>query len=305
MLAAAPITWGVCELPGWGVELPYRRVLDEMAAAGYKGTELGPHGYFPAEPARLRQELQRRGMSLVGAFCPVTLHDAERAEGSLEEATQLAQLLSNLECRFLVAADAGDEHRREIAGRVGEQDALDTSAWQRFGDGLARLATICQPLGVEVVFHPHAGTYVEAPSEVDALLGVTPADLVGLCLDTGHLVYGGGDPVEVARRHAARVRHVHAKDVRGDELSRVRAEGIDYVTAVGKGIFAPLGEGIVDFPGLIAALQEAGYSGWYVLEQDVRLGPPWPEQDPYENAQRSAAYLRRLLDGAPRRTSAQ
>ncbi|HEV2126110.1 MAG TPA: TIM barrel protein, partial [Chloroflexota bacterium] len=154
---------------------------------------------------------------------------------------------------------------------------------------------LCRPLSVEVVFHPHAGTYVEAPFEIDALMDATPVELVGLCLDTGHAAYGGADPVDLARRYAQRIRHVHAKDVRGDLLNRARQEGTDFITAVGQGIFAPLGEGIVDFPSIVATLQQAGYQGWYVLEQDIRLGPPWPEQDPLQNAKGSAAYLRQLL----------
>ena len=174
------------------------------------------------------------------------------------------------------------------------KDALPDDAWRRFGDGLGELAARCGRLGVQVCFHPHAGTYVESPAEVDALLAVTP-EAVGLCLDTGHVAYGGGDPVAVCRRYAGRVRHVHTKDVRPDLLARVRAEGIDYSTAVGLGIFAPLGEGMVDFPALVDVLRRSGYDGWYVLEQDVRLGPPWPLQEPLANAQRSVAYLRQLL----------
>ncbi len=296
MLAAAPITWGVCELPGWGEVLPYGRVLDEMAALGFQGTELGPPGYLPSDPAVLRRELGRRGLALVGAFCPVTLHRLEGAEESLRQAMDLARLLADLACPFLVAADAGDACRREIAGRVRPEDGLKDEHWRRLGDGLAELARRCAPLGVRVVFHPHAGTYVETEAEVERLLAATPPDAVGLCLDTGHLAYGGADPVALCRRHAGRVWHVHAKDVHGEVLERVRREGIDYATAVGEGIFAPLGDGIVDFAGLVAALKQAGYHGWYVLEQDVRLGPPWPPQDPRQNAQRSAAYLRKLLE---------
>ncbi|MGH2351985.1 MAG: sugar phosphate isomerase/epimerase family protein, partial [Chloroflexota bacterium] len=151
MLAAAPITWGVCELPGWGVELPYGRVLDEMAAAGFRGTELGPHGYLPSDPDRLRQALRTRGLSLVGAFCPLALQEPERAAESLRAGQTLAHLLSDLECPTLVAADAGDDRRRAIAGRVTAADALPDDNWRRFGDRLADLALRCAPLGVQVV----------------------------------------------------------------------------------------------------------------------------------------------------------
>lgn len=299
-LAAAPITWGVCELPGWGRELPYGRVLDEMAALGFRGTELGPQGYLPADPARLHQELRRRGLALVGAFCPVSFHDPTSAGASLRAGEALGSLLAlsgaegGAEGPLLVAADAGDARRRAIAGRVGEGDGLDGAAWSRLGDGLTRLAEACARMGVRVAFHPHAGTYVETEREVERLLSHTPPDLVGLCLDTGHLAYGGADPVRVCRMYASRVWHVHAKDVRPDVLERVRRQGVDYATAVGEGVFAPLGDGAVDFPALVHALRAAAYDGWCVLEQDVRLGDPWPDQDPGANARRSAAYWRDL-----------
>lgn len=293
-LAAAPITWGVCELPDWGEVPSPSRVLDEMAAAGFAGTELGSPGFLPTDPAALQRELAARRLALVGAFYPVAFHQPDGAAQSLEEAIRFAGFLAEAGCERLIAADASDERRRAIAGRVTAQDRLPGDAWHRFGETLGHLAERCARLGLQVCFHPHAGTYVETTGELDALLAATP-ETVGLCLDTGHIAYGGGDPVAVCRKYAARVWHVHAKDVRPDLLARVRGEGIDYSTAVGLGVFAPLGAGMVDFPALLDTLRRAGYDGWYVLEQDVRLGPPWPPQDPLANAQRSIAYLRRLL----------
>jgi inosose dehydratase len=213
----------------------------------------------------------------------------------LEAGEALARHLADLGCQTLVAADAGDDRRRAVAGRVSETDGLSPDAWRRLGDGLGTLASRCTPLGVRVVFHPHAGTYVETERELNALMAHAPATEVGLCLDTGHLVYGGVDPVAVCRDYAGRVWHVHAKDVRPDVLDRVRRGAIDYAAAVGQGVFAPLGTGGVDFPGLVAALRAADYRGWIVLEQDVRLGEPWPDQDPLANARRSLTYLRSIL----------
>src|SRR5262245_32813946 len=185
-LAAAPITWGVCELPRWGEVPPFGDVLDEIAAAGFGGTELGPAGYLPAHPDALRRELRARGLTLVGAFCPLTLHDPGLAPGSLRAACALARLLGAVQCPVLVAADAGDDRRRAIAGRVTAADGLPADAWSRIGEGLAALDRECAPLGVRVVFHPHAGTYVETADELDALLAATPEGVAGLCLDTGH-----------------------------------------------------------------------------------------------------------------------
>src|SRR6266508_4153559 len=178
-LAAAPITWGVCEIPGWGEVPPYQRVLDEIAATGYTGTELGPPDYLPSDPTTLRRELGSRGLSLVGAFCPVSFHRAEEAPASMEESLKLAHFLAEVGCEFLVAAEAGGDERRAMAGRVPPTAMLPSDAWKRFGEELAELSRRCAPLGVRVVFHPHAGTRVETPEEIDALMRETPVDAVG------------------------------------------------------------------------------------------------------------------------------
>lgn len=271
--------------------MPADRVLDEIAGAGFAGTELGPEGYLGADASRLRDALQSRRLSLVGAFCPLPLSDSDGGRGSLPSVTKLASLLAEVGCETLVAADAGDDRRREIAGRVAASDALGD--WAPAGETLTVLAERCLPFGVRVVFHPHAGTFVETEGELDSLMAVTPDDLVGLCLDTGHIAYGGGDPVAVASRHHARVRHVHLKDVSASVLARVRNDAVGYSDAIGEGVFTPLGSGSVDFPALVQELRN--YEGWWVLEQDVRLGAPWAEQDPPANARLSLDYLRTLL----------
>jgi inosose dehydratase len=275
---------------------PYRQVLDEIAETGFHGTELGSAGYLPTDPLALRNELHSRALQLVGAFFPIPLHAEDAGRSALEEGVRLARFLKASGCDTLVAAEAGDERRRDAAGRVSAVDALPASAWAHAGRTLGELATRCAGEGVRVVFHPHAGTYVETEAELDAVMAEAPDDLVGLCLDTGHVAYGGGDPVETARQYAGRVWHVHVKDVSALHLQRVRDENVPYAQAVGEGVFVPLGQGSVDFPGLVDALSQQRYPGWWVLEQDVRLGPPWPEQDPKRNAAVSLDYLRGLLD---------
>ena len=295
LLAAAPITWGVCELPGWGAVPEPDVVLDEMASAGFHGTELGSPGFLPEDPKALRAALHKRALQLVGAFCPVPLSALDGGESAMEDALVLARMVADAGAHTLVAADAGDARRRAIAGRVHFDDTLAEAQWRRAGAFLDELAERCAPLDIGVVFHPHAGTYVETAQELDALMATTSPDRVGLCLDTGHLVYGGADPVEVAARYGDRVRHAHLKDVDAGVLERVRQKGTDYSQAVGEGVFTPLGEGSVDFPRLIRSLRDGGYAGWWVLEQDVRLGSPWPDRRPAENAKVSLDYLKSLL----------
>lgn len=297
-LGTAPITWGVCEMDGWGDRLPYPEVLDQMRLLGYEGTELGPPGYLPSDPAGLRRELQARGLSIVGSFCPISAHrDRAAADRAVSEAAALSRLLAAAGARFLVLADAGDEDRLAIAGRAGvaRATAFDAAAWRRFADTADRIAADAAGLGLRAVFHPEAGSYVETEAEIERLLELTDPHLLGLCLDTGHVAYGGGDPVAIARRHAARIEHVHAKDVDPAVLRRVRDDGLGYLDAMSAGVFVPAGQGMVDFAGVFAALDLPQSDRWVIVEQDIRLGVAFAPQDPLANARASRDHLRALI----------
>ncbi|MBA2371977.1 MAG: TIM barrel protein [Candidatus Limnocylindria bacterium] len=292
-VAAAPISWGACEIPGWGELLPYERVLDEMAASGYAGTELGPPGFLPGDRRTLRAALDTRRLSLVGAFHPVPLHDPDRRREATSAALATARLLAELGATVLVLAADGDQRRDAVAGRVPADGSasLDDDGWQYAWTLVDRIARNAAELGLETAFHPHAASYVEAPHEIERLLGGTDPRLVGLCLDTGHVGYGGGDPAALARAHATRVRHVHLKDLRRALHANVVARGSGFRDAVGKGVFAPLGDGDLDLRGTLDVLRGAGYDGWLVVEQDVRLGIT-PGAAPLHHAHQSRTFVR-------------
>ena len=280
-VGTAPITWGVCELPDWGTMLPYAHVLDEMAELGYAGTELGPWGYLPKEAAVLAAELGKRRLAMAGAFCPVTLHDPAHYEDQLAYAMDTTRLL----------AEAGDERRERIAGRVSAGDPrFSADDWKRFAEGANEIARRAKEMGLVTAFHPHAGTYVETPSEVDELLRQTDPSLVGLCLDTGHVFYGGGDPVALARRETARIRHVHLKDVYRDRYQRALAARLDFTAAVGEDVFAPVGSGAVDMAAFLRILSDARYEGWLIVEQDIRIAPG-SERQPKLDAAKSRSFI--------------
>ncbi|MGH2490482.1 MAG: TIM barrel protein [Candidatus Limnocylindria bacterium] len=295
-IGTAPISWGACEIPKWGDQLPYAQVLDEMAECGYEGTELGPWAYLPTDPPTLRRELDARKLSLAGAFCPVTLHDRDRRGASLRSARETIDLLAAAGAPVLVLADAGDERRAAIAGRVPVDGSSGFShgEWRRFSDGVNEIARRARERGLLTVFHPHVATYVERPEEIARLMRDTDPTLVGLCLDTGHVAYGGGDPADIARMYARRVRHVHLKDLRRDVRADALARHLDFREAVGMDVFAPLGEGSLDLRGTLTALRAAGYSGWLIVEQDVRLGVS-ERAAPRRDAQHSRLYLKELL----------
>lgn len=290
----APVSWGVYE-----ADRPnpaYARVLDEIAAAGYEGTELGPYGYLPTDAAALARELRSRGLSLGSSFVPLPLEDAARREASVASALAVARLLATQGVGELIVADDEDPARARAAGRIpADGSAGWTDAqWREAAATLHAVAgALRRELGMRVVVHHHAGTFVETPGEIDRLLAETDPDLVNLLLDTGHCVYGGGDPLDVARRHGGRIRYVHLKDARGSEIEHVRRSAVAMDEAWRRGVFCPLGDGVVDFPAVVGELRRQGYGGWMIVEQDVipdaqgRLQP-----DPAESARRSRAFLR-------------
>ncbi len=296
-VANAPCSWGVLEFETAATTTPASQVLDEMAAAGYAGTELGDWGFLPTEPSALADEIGRRGLGLVGAFVPIALARAAAIDEGLERALRIAHLLagasSSTDAPMLVVADdnASVPNRAARAGRIRAEDGLSDGEWDAFA---ARTATIAAAVrertGLRTAFHHHCAGYVETPEEIEALMSRTPASLVGLCLDTGHLTYAGGEPVRAIAKYGDRIWHVHLKDCDPIVARTSRAEEWDYHTAVSQGIFCELGRGAVAFQGVRDALAALGYGGWMVVEQDVLPGLGTP----LLSATRNREYLRRI-----------
>lgn len=278
------------EIEGWAWRRTYTDVLDEMVHAGYSGTELGPYGFLPADPAELKHELGRRKLSLLGAFLPLPLAHPENYEAGAESALTVTRLLAAAGAPFLVLADAMDARRMDIAGRVTEADGLTDEQWKRAVDLVTSVASRARDAGLRSVFHHHAGSHVETPQELNRLLALTDPELLGACLDTGHYFYGGGDPLDCVRSHGKRIRHLHLKDVQPAVLAEVRQRRIPYLDAVKRGIFCELGQGAVDIPGVLHELEQTGFDGWGVFEQDI--DPAQSDAKPLESAARSRTYLR-------------
>jgi inosose dehydratase len=287
-IAGAPISWGVCEVPGWGRMLDSDKVLGEMAALGLVATELGPPGYLPEDPAELGALLGEHGLRLVGGFLAVVLHAAEHRWSTMDDAAEVVDLLAAVGGEVLVLAAATGLDGYDA------RPALSDNQWRALVDTAARIRDLAAAKGVRTVLHPHVGTHVETAAEVDRFLA--DSDLP-LCLDTGHLLIGGTDPVALARRYPDRIGHVHLKDVRAAIAEVVRAGQITYTHAVGAGMYVPLGDGDVDVPTLVRQLTSAGYTGWYVLEQDTALsGDSTAEDDrPRRDVARSLAHLTAAL----------
>jgi inosose dehydratase len=282
-LAAAPISWGVCEVPDWGVQLAPDRVLSDMRALGMHATEAGPPGFLPADPAVARALLDSCGLRLVGGFVTAVLHESARRADELASVKRQAEWLAAGGALFVVLAptlaQTGYSRAAEIAA----------DAWPRLFEGIDRVAEIADPLGLDVAVHPHWGTAIERRHHIERFLEGSPH---ALCLDTGHIALGGADPVKVARDAGPRVRHVHLKDVDGPLGARVRDGSLSYNGAVRDGLFRPLGEGAARIKDVLAELRRSGYEGWYVLEQDVMLDRE-PAPGPPEWIAQSSAYARK------------
>jgi inosose dehydratase len=293
-IATAPVSWGILEVEGWGKQRRYEEVLDEIVKAGYTGTELGPYGFLPTDPKQLKSELAKRNLPLLGAFTPLPLAHAAQHDAALQSALEVGRLLSQAGAPFLVLADEMSPARMAVAGGVDERrDGMNAQQWDGAARLLDRVARAGRELGLSSVFHHHCGTYIETPAEVEHLLATTDPQMLGLCLDTGHYLYGGGDPVGCARTHGKRVRHLHLKDVKPPVLEQVRREKIPYLDAVRMGVFCELGQGGVNLTGVIHELTAAGFDGWAVFEQDV--DPTQPGCNPLESATRSRNYLRKTV----------
>ncbi|MBT0771684.1 TIM barrel protein [Kineosporia sp. J2-2] len=284
-IAGAPISWGVCEVPGWGHQLPAHRVLSEMRSLGLEATEFGPDGFLPGDPHEKAALLADHGLAAVGGFLPVVLHDP--AHDPVAEVDAFADAC--------VAAGAGVVVLAAVTGSDGydARPELSAAQWRTLLSNLDALSARLAGRGLLGVVHPHIGTLVESDADVRRVL---EGSGIALCVDTGHLVAAGADPVAITLAHPDRVGHVHLKDVDAAQAARVVGGQVAFSAAVAEGLWKPLGEGSVDLTAMVAALERAGYRGWYVLEQDLMLkdGPPQGE-GPAAEVRRCLSWLRGAL----------
>jgi inosose dehydratase len=293
--ASAPVSWGVQDDPGTGWEQPYEQVLSEIVSAGYAGTELGPYGYFPTDPEALGPILRRHGLALLSSFVPVPLTDASQSSAVVAHVRTVGALVAELGAPLLVLADRQTPDRQQLAGRIPADGSMSLEAreWRQVGRILEELEKAAADIGLGLVFHPHAATHVETPWEVERLFDSLRSTTVGLCLDTGHCFYGGGDPVDEARKYRARLRYVHIKDVDQAKLNQARQKKLTFDEAVELGVFSPTGQGCIPFPEFFKELAQQGYSGWMVVEQDVIYGKS--VLPPIESMRTSLQYLKSVL----------
>ncbi|VAW13671.1 Inosose dehydratase [hydrothermal vent metagenome] len=282
-IANAPCSWGALEFELEGKQVGYAQVLSEMVETGYEGTELGDWGFMPSNPGELKGVLNEKGLQLVGAFVPVSLADEEAHGKGVGLALKTAGLMfeAGFKTAFIVLADENGsvDERTKNAGRIKPGMGLTETRWEVFAEGAERVAkAVKNKYGMRTVFHHHCGGYVETPQEVAKLMELTDPSLLGLCLDMGHYAFGGGNPVEALEKYYNRIWHVHFKDYDPNVGQAAVKMSYDYFRSVEEGVFCELGKGDVDFQSIVNILNEKGYKGWIVVEQDVLPGMGSPKK---------------------------
>ncbi len=293
-IATTPDSWVTLRDDVEGDPPGYEQVLDEAAGAGYDGIELGDYGLLPVEPEVLRDVLYERGLTLAGAFLPVPIADPDARVDGTEEAIRVAQLLADAsdEAPLLVLADkcGKDPVLSACAGRIELGQGYSLQEWQVAAHTANQLAlSVLNETGIRTAFHPHCASHVETAEELEILMDVTHPQILGLCVDTGHYAYAGGDPLQVLRRYADRVWHIHLKGYNAGVAAEAKDGGWDYLEAERGGIFCELEQSAVDITGVVSELEALEYSGWLVVEQDTS-GPG----STLETAELNRSFLRDL-----------
>ncbi|MDQ3751842.1 MAG: sugar phosphate isomerase/epimerase [Actinomycetota bacterium] len=272
-VANAPVSFGVFELSTGAAGLPSAdEVAKAVADSGYEGIDLGPPGWLGRGNV-LRRRLSQAHLDLAGGWVELRFADDEGFRQDLELLEDCLDLFAagSADHRAWLPkptlADAGSPQRKANPGRGKDRPeiGLDDDGWKRLAQRVAEAAGRCEERGLEPTFHHHACTYVEAPHEIERFLELTD---VGLCLDSGHLLLGGGDPVQAYADWGDRINHLHVKDARLDVLDRVVREGLGMEAVWNQGAFCELGQGDAGVDDFLSAVKDSGYSGWLVVEQD-------------------------------------
>lgn len=277
-IANAPVSFGAFELTvGIMSGVPdSESVLEAVAGAGYAGIDLGPIGYLGFGD-ELRSSLVRHGLALAGGFFQLPFSDVSRMPAEIRELDALLDVF-DIACGDdgelkpkPTLADAGSAARRARPGQAVDDRSLglDDEEWRRFAQGVETAAAHCRERGYEPTFHHETGTYVEAPWEIEKVLELTS---IGLCLDTGHLLLGGGDPVEAMREWRGRINHLHLKDARRSVVAQIVRDAAPASEIWRRRAFCRLGEGDLDVDGVLSLLRGA-FAGWVVVEQDTLPEP--------------------------------
>ncbi|MBP7243552.1 TIM barrel protein [Amaricoccus sp.] len=278
-VTCAPCCWGVDDVRNPHLP-PWERVLDEAAAAGFGGLELGPYGYMPLDVSRVGAALDARSLRIVAGTIFDDLVDPANRENLLRQTDEICAFVTALPrprshpgqrypAPYLTVMDWGHDERDYAAGHSGRAPRLDPAAWADMVSSIRAIAALARDrYGVRAVIHPHAGGYIEFADELDRIASDVSPDLAGLCLDTGHMDYSGMDPVETIRTYADRLDYIHFKDIDAAKYADVMSRRIRFFEACAEGVMCPIGRGRIDYPAIHRLLGEIGYGGFITIEQE-------------------------------------
>ena len=301
-ITTAPCCWGVDDvknqhLPAW------QKVLDEAKAAGFGGLELGPYGYLPLDLSLVSEALNTRGPKIIAGTIFDDLVSPGNRDNLLRQADEICALIVQLPkpetypgqrfaAPYLTVMDWGHDERDYAAGHSDRAPRLGDAAWSGMMANIRAIAALARDrYGIRATIHPHAGGYIEFADELERLVQDIPAELAGLCLDTGHMAYSGMDPVETLRRYWDRVDYIHFKDIDAKVFQQVMGERIRFFDACAKGVMCPIGRGSIDYPGIRGLLTELGYGGYITVEQER---DPRNDGSILDDLAASRAFLHRL-----------
>jgi inosose dehydratase len=283
----APCSWGV-EFADDPRNPPWRRVLSDCAAAGYKGIELGPIGFMPEDPAVLAEALAENSLTLIGGVVFRPFHDPAAWDEVWDASVRTCKALTSHGAKHLVLIDSISPRRAPTAGRADEAELMGAEEWAGFVDRFRKVCQLGSDHGLIVGIHAHAAGFIDFEPELERLLSEIDESLLKICFDTGHHSYAGFDPVAFMRRHIGRISYMHFKDIDPDVKARAVANRTGFYDACAEGIFCNLGKGDVDFPAVRQILLDAGFNGWCTVEQDCDPAGP---TSPVDDARANRGYL--------------
>ncbi len=289
-IALSPACWGISETRGWGPQLDAERVLHEVAGLGESAIEAGPSGFLPDRSDAARALLKRHRVRVVAGPVRAVLHHHDLRQTELVHIDGHAAWLSALGASTLVLTLIGSRDD-------GDPDvALSSTGWAHLLNAIGSVQHVCLNRRLRLAVQPRYGSMIQGPADIERLL---VGSEVGVCIDVGHLVIAGADPIEVVELASGRIDHVHVVDVDRDLAAKVRARELDYAAAVGRGLYRPVGEGDSGVADVVKAVQGSGYRGWYGIESEVRL--QGVQDDPAAAVRKSLANLRAMLPSAQAR----
>jgi len=287
-LGNAPCSWGV-EFAGDSRNPSWQTVLRQCAEAGYKGIELGPVGFLPEEPTVLRDHLAMHDLALTAGVVYQPFHDSAKWQDVMEIAKRTCQSLHAHDAKHLVIIDAISPRRARTAGRCHAAEMMDETEWQSFLRHIKDVAILAkEEYGLTPSIHPHAGGFIDFLPDIERLLDAVDADTLKICIDTGHSVYAGFDPIDFIEQHSDRIDYIHLKSTHAVTRERVIAHSIGFYEACAEGVFCRLSAGEVNFKKLHQTLVDIGYAGWCTVEQDC---DPELAVDPMADARENRIYL--------------